>query len=44
MKRRTNSFGSPRYDISFRGWQAVGDFMGFDYSIADAAGNPVAVV
>ena len=42
--RRTGSFGQPRYDIDFRGWQAVGDFMGFDYAISDRAGNPVAIV
>ena len=38
------SIFTPHYEIDFRGWTAVGDFMGFDYSIADAAGNPVAVV
>ena len=42
--RRMNSFGAPRYDISFRGWQAVGDFMGFDYAISDHTGRTVAVV
>ena len=42
--RRVGSIFTPHYEIDFRGWTAVGDFMGFDYSIADAAGNPVAVV
>ena len=42
--RRTGSFGHPHYEIDFRGWNADGDFMGFDYAISDRAGNVVAVV
>ena len=33
-----------RYNIDFNGWQIEGNFMEWDYSIADANGIPVATV
>ncbi len=42
--RRTGSVFVPHYEIDFRGWQADGDFMGFDYTISDASGSLVASV
>ena len=44
MIRRVGPIFTPHYEIDYRGWKAVGDFMGFDYSISDAEGNPVAIV
>ena len=44
MIRRVGPIFTPHYEIDYRGWKAVGDFMGFDYSICDAEDNPVAVV
>ena len=34
----------PRYYMNFNGWQVEGNFMEWDYSIADAHGIPVATV
>ena len=42
--RRAGPVFTPHYEIDYRGWQADGDFMGFDYTITDAAGNLIAVV
>ena len=42
--RRTGPVFLPHYDIDFRGWQADGDFLGFDYTISDSAGRLVATV
>ncbi len=42
--RRAGPLFRPHYEIDYRGWTADGDFMGFDYSIDDAAGNPVALL
>ena len=38
------SFLRPRYSIDFNNWQIEGNFMEWDYSIADARGIPVATV
>ncbi len=38
------SFLKPRYNIDCNGWQVEGSFLEWDYSIADASGQPVAAV
>lgn len=38
------SFLKPRYEIDYMGWHVEGDFMEWDYRVADRAGNSVATV
>ena len=33
----------PRYTVDYKGWRVEGNFMGFDYTVEDAAGQLVAV-
>ena len=42
--RRTGSVFRNQYEIDYKGWTVAGDFMEFDYGIADASGAVVAVV
>ena len=41
---RKFSFLKPRYQIDCNGWQVEGNWLEWDYSITDAAGNPVAAI
>lgn len=38
------SFLKPKYEIDYMGWHVEGDFMEWDYRVADRAGNSVATV
>lgn len=38
------SFFKPRYTVDFMGWQVEGDFFGWDYSVTDSVGRPVAAI
>lgn len=38
------SLFKPHFTLDFNGWQVEGDFMGWDYTITDGAGKPVAKV
>lgn len=38
------SFFKPEYELDFRGWRVSGNFLEWDYSMIDSAGNTVAVI
>lgn len=40
--RKKFTFFRNNYDIDFKGWQVDGDFLGWDYSVTNAQGAPVA--
>lgn len=42
--RKEISFVRPKYYIDFNGWHVVGDFLEWDYSVADKSGNTVAAI
>lgn len=38
------TFFKPEYELDFKGWGVHGNFVEWDYSITDSAGNSVAVI
>ena len=43
LRRKFKFFGR-KYVLDFNGWQISGDVMGWDYTVSDGGGAPVAAV